>query len=284
MNALARTMTAAGPSARAACSAACFMRNSGSGWSARAPTTETSTKRATPPAAAAATSARLPSRSTVAGLPPDEPVKRPYRSALRQERSRATRNEIVEAASRLFAEQGFGPTSIDAIAAAAGVGRATVFTSAGGKADLLRAAYELAVRGDDDPVPLGAREDARAILAEPDPHRLLGRYAEVIVGIGRRFGPLHETLRGAAQTDAELRAFFTGIGDERHRGGGRVVRAAAALGPLRAGLTVATATDLLWVLTDPGLHVQLVGRRRWSERRFGGWLADAMTGQLLPPH
>jgi AcrR family transcriptional regulator len=211
-----------------------------------------------------------------------EPVKRPYHSPVRRERMRATRRAVVEAAGRLFAEQGFGPTSVDAIARAAGVSRATVFSSAGGKAELLRAAYELAVRGDDEPTPLGARPQAREILAERDPYRLFERYAEVIVGIGARFGPLHETLRGAAQTDPELGAFFHGIGDERHGGGGRVVRAAAALGPLRDGLDVESATDVLWVLTDPGLHVALVGRRGWPESRFVQWLKQAMVSQLLP--
>ena len=77
-------------------------------------------------------------------------VNRRYNSPLRRDQARATRRVITEAASHLFREQGYVATSIDQIAAAAGVSRATVFTSMGDKRALLRRAYEVAVRGEDD--------------------------------------------------------------------------------------------------------------------------------------
>src|SRR5258707_5333330 len=76
-----------------------------------------------------------------------ERVKRPYDSRLRRERAEATRLAIAAAAGRLFAERGYAATSIEEIAAAAGVGRATVFNSVGGKPELLKKAYPFAVRG-----------------------------------------------------------------------------------------------------------------------------------------
>ena len=83
-------------------------------------------------------------------------VKRAYDSRLRLERADATRLAIAAAAGRLFAERGYAATSIEEIAAAAGVGRATVFTSVGGKPELLKEAYRLAVRGPADAnTPLG---------------------------------------------------------------------------------------------------------------------------------
>ena len=57
-----------------------------------------------------------------------------------------TRRAIVSAAARLFVAQGFGRTTIEAIAAEAGVGRNTVF-SVGGKLDLLKLALDWAVVG-----------------------------------------------------------------------------------------------------------------------------------------
>src|SRR3712207_6899705 len=56
---------------------------------------------------------------------------RPYRSALREEQSRATRRRIIDAGAALFVESGYVPTTIDAIAERAGVSRRTVFTSVG---------------------------------------------------------------------------------------------------------------------------------------------------------
>src|SRR5665647_2825572 len=91
-------------------------------------------------------------------------VKRAYDSRLRLERADATRLAIATTAGRLFAERGYAATSIEEIAAAAGVGRATVFTSVGGKPELLKAAYRLAVRGAANAnTPLG--QQARSRLA-----------------------------------------------------------------------------------------------------------------------
>src|SRR5271170_3098644 len=58
--------------------------------------------------------------------------KSPYRSLLRAEQAAATRELVLDAATRLFVERGYAATSIDAIAEAAGVGRSTVFAASGG--------------------------------------------------------------------------------------------------------------------------------------------------------
>src|SRR5581483_6414176 len=69
-----------------------------------------------------------------------------------------TRAALVEAAGELFAEHGYVRTTIAAIAARAGVGRATVFTSVpGGKPELLKLARDVAIAGDDEPIPVPQR-------------------------------------------------------------------------------------------------------------------------------
>src|SRR5258705_11208909 len=101
-------------------------------------------------------------------------VKRSYDSPLRRERAEPTRLAIAAAAGRLFAERGYAATSIEEIAAAAGVGRATVFSSVGGKPELLKAAYRLAVRGPASAdTPLGEQPRSRRISAKPDAPKLL---------------------------------------------------------------------------------------------------------------
>ena len=59
----------------------------------------------------------------------DDQPSRPYRSAVRTRAARRTRLAVIEAARELFVSQGYGPTTVDAVAARAGVGRATVFIS-----------------------------------------------------------------------------------------------------------------------------------------------------------
>ena len=56
-----------------------------------------------------------------------------------------------------FLERGYTATTIDEIAAAAGVSKLTVFTAVGNKAQLLKAARDVAMAGDDGPAPVARR-------------------------------------------------------------------------------------------------------------------------------
>jgi AcrR family transcriptional regulator len=211
-------------------------------------------------------------------------VKRAYDSRLRLERADATRLAIAEAAGRLFAERGYAATSIEEIAAAAGVGRATVFTSVGGKPELLKEAYRLAVRGPANAnTPLGEQPRSRRISSEPDAHKLLVGYAGVMVEVGRRLAPLYEAVRAAAHADPEAREFWHRITEERRAAATGIVRRLAERDALLHGLDRQSASDILWVLNDPGLYQLLVTQRRWTQRRFRSWLTNSMQTQLLEP-
>jgi len=83
---------------------------------------------------------------------------RPYRSPLRDEQARATRRAVVGAARDLFVALGWSRTTSEAVAARAGVSRKTVFSSVGGKAELLKLALDWALVGDDQPVPMAQRQ------------------------------------------------------------------------------------------------------------------------------
>jgi AcrR family transcriptional regulator len=99
----------------------------------------------------AAKSPRAPSPKRVAtngGASAQESAKRPVaeevhqnppnRSLLRQERSRNTRERLVRAALKLWRRQGFEDTTVDDIAAEAGVGWSTFYFHFANKDDLLR--------------------------------------------------------------------------------------------------------------------------------------------------
>ena len=86
---------------------------------------------------------------------------RPYHSKVRDDQARATRRRIVDAGRELFLERGYGPTTIDAIAERAEVGRKTIFTSVGGKAAVLKLAFDWSLAGDDEPVAIADRPESR---------------------------------------------------------------------------------------------------------------------------
>ncbi|HJQ41949.1 MAG TPA: helix-turn-helix domain-containing protein, partial [Jatrophihabitantaceae bacterium] len=107
-----------------------------------------------------------------------ETVKRTYSSALRAEQARATRRAIVAAAAELFVRDGYGATTVDAIARAAGVSRKTVFTSVGGKVEALKLARDWAIVGDDEPIPMLERPAIKAAYAEKDARKVIAAYVQ----------------------------------------------------------------------------------------------------------
>lgn len=206
---------------------------------------------------------------------------RSYSSTLRADQARRTRRRIVDAAAELFAEHGYAGTTIDAVATAAGVSRKTVFDSVGGKAQLMKLAYDFAIVGDDEPVPLADRPEIRAMLAEPDYGKRLAMYASLVVGIDRRLSSAWRAFEGAATSDPEAAKFYVAMVQQRRQAMREAAQMFADAGALRPDLDVEVAADLMWFYNDPSLYDKLVRQRGWSVDRFQAWLAEALQVQLL---
>ena len=208
-------------------------------------------------------------------------VKRDYRSELRATQAQETRRSIVAAATRLFVEDGYGATTIDAVADAAGVSRKTVFTAVGGKLDLLKLAADWAVAGDDDSVALSDRAAIRRLMGHTDPRGMLKRLAGLFVEIDMRVGPLYGAMEVAAGMDPAARELVEESQRRRLDDARKVVRRLRDLDALTTQVTHQEAVDLIWLAMDPALFDRLVRARRWTTRRFEEWLADALCRQLL---
>jgi AcrR family transcriptional regulator len=188
---------------------------------------------------------------------------------------------IVDAGARLFTERGYVGTSMDDIAAAAGVSRATVFSSVGGKAAILKAAYDIAIVGDDEPVPLPQRPWAIAVRNEPDPRRMIDAYAAMITDVSGRVAPIYEAMHGAAGADREVRELWDAMRAERRGGAAGFVGFIVARHALRIGVDRKRAGDVVWALIDPSMYHLLVTEMAWSPPQFRTWLAETLAGQLL---
>lgn len=70
-------------------------------------------------------------------------IEEPPKLTLRGRYALATKEAIIAAARKLFAERGYFATTIEDIAAEAGVAPATVYSSTGGKQNLLAAILDL---------------------------------------------------------------------------------------------------------------------------------------------
>ena len=210
-------------------------------------------------------------------------VKRAYRSTRREAQARETRRAVIRAATRLFVARGYGVTTIDAIAAAAGVGRATVFATVGGKAALLKAAYDVALVGDDEPVAFPDRPASRRVMAEPDAARMLTGYAAILTTVSQRLAPMYEAVRAAPGADRAAQKVWDKVRAERRIGARNVVRLVEDRRALRAGLDPDAAADAIFVLIDPGLYQVLVHERGWRPSAYQAWLGETLRAQLLGP-
>lgn len=213
-----------------------------------------------------------------------EERKRGYRSQLRAEQARDTRRRVVAAAGELFAEDGFAATTIDAIAARAGVSRQTVFTAVGGKTALLKLAYDYALAGDDEPIAMHDRPAIQKINAEPDPYRALTMYASFVTDMGQRAGKLYIALRSAAEIDPEAHELFWRWEAERLqllRDG--PIPMFVRKNVLRTGVRPQEAADVMALLTSPSVYHRLVIQQGWSRARFRRWMTNTLLEQLLEP-
>lgn len=205
----------------------------------------------------------------------------PYSSAVRSSQARATRRAIVTAAAELFVAHGYAATTIDAVAARAGVGRKTVFSSVGGKGALLKLALDWAVVGDDEPTPMAERPAVREMLAERDPVRLVRMWVDMQVEVGSRATPIGAVIIAAADVDADARALSAMIRRESLAGATAFVTHLAGVGGLRAGLTVERGAEACWALVNAMLLDLLVRKRHWSLVEFGDWLFRVAAATLL---
>ncbi|MFE7122683.1 TetR/AcrR family transcriptional regulator [Streptomyces sp. NPDC057617] len=209
---------------------------------------------------------------------PDRP-RRGYDSSGRREAAARTRAAVLDACRELLLRDGYRATSVQAVARRAGVSVPTVYKAFGGKQELVKAVYDTTLAEDDAPVPMHARPELRAVLAEPDPGRKLAGYARFVAGVHERLAGLLPVLSAADPELAELAA----VTDRERLAGTRAfVDHLLAAGLLRPGLDPVRAADACWLLTSPQVHERLTRERGWARAEYEKWLAHMLTAALLP--
>jgi AcrR family transcriptional regulator len=207
-------------------------------------------------------------------------TKRPYDSAGRRRQAEGRRATILDTAQRLFLEGGYAGTTIAAIAAAAEVSVETIYKSFGGKTGLVRAIRDRGLAGE-GPRPAPERSDEMR-AREMDPRKIISNWGTFTTEVAPRVSPILLVVRAAAEADPELAELRDEMEADRLRRMTTNARHLYESGHLRPGMTLKTATDILWTYSSPELFELLVLRRRWSTDRYGRFIAEAMIAALLP--
>lgn len=201
-------------------------------------------------------------------------VKRSYSSTKRENQARETRQSILQAARELFVANGYAATTIQSIAARAGVAVQTLYASFGSKSELLRQLIENAITGDDEPVGLMERPESLAVGEEPDPRRRAENDAAQSRVIIERVAPIARVAQEAAASDPGLAAMMEEVKVARREemsAAARILAGPDENGGPGADREEAAAT--LYVLCSPQVADMLMGDYGWSPERYEKWLA-----------
>lgn len=206
---------------------------------------------------------------------------RVYRSAQRTAQARDTRQRIVAAATEQFASAGYPATTMRSIAAAAGVSVASIELAFGSKAQLLKAAIDVAIAGDHDPVAVLDREWATAAQETATVQDFLAAIGRTLRPAMTRSAGLVLAAYDAAKTDPALSELAEQLSTQRAITVAWIVDGIRDRAALREGITRRHAIDQVWLLMDPAVYHHLTRYRGWSPATYEQWFTDTVTRLLL---
>lgn len=181
---------------------------------------------------------------------------------------------LLDAARRLFTTSGWTRTGMRDVAAEAGVATETVYAYFPSKRDLLQAAIDLAVVGDDEPIALAERVEFAAIGHGTRETRI-NAAARLLTSVHVRTAAFAKVLREAAHHDQEIAALL-GATRERQR---RDVTAAVEL--ITGDVVGEIDRDGVWALTSPEVYLLLVESSGWTVDQYEAWMS-AMLERAVP--
>jgi AcrR family transcriptional regulator len=205
-------------------------------------------------------------------------VKRPYVAPVRVEQAAGTRRGVLEAAAEAFTSKGWAGTTLADVARAAGVTPQAVHLSVGAKPELLMAALRHAIAGGRSDVPLMEREPFRTAYA--DGVTLAERAAAFAAGsrgVYMRAGQLFLVLAQAAPVHPAVADLWDNARAARLQDCRRLVQTVLAR---RNKPLVDRLTDILFVMSGPGVYADFVGDRRWQNAAYEKWLTTTIESTL----
>lgn len=201
-------------------------------------------------------------------------------SGLRERQKQARRDAIFRAAARLFATRGYGATTVEDIAAAAGISVPTLYAYVASKADLMVALYEA------DRALIDDRKQAVIRRPSCDPARAVSTLLLLEMRNGQDWlghdvwrEVVATAIKGGGDFQAGLDQLNARVFDEPLT---RLLRRLIARGDLRDDLDIDAAVALFSDLVMAVFHQELTGDRPWTwvEARIRRHVTTALAGML----
>jgi AcrR family transcriptional regulator len=181
----------------------------------------------------------------------------------------------------VFLDRGFSGATMRAIAGRAGVSVPTVELLFGTKGRLLKAAIDVAIVGDDEPVPVLDRGWTEAAVTADSAEEFLAVVAAVIGPAQQRSAGLVLAAFEAVSTDSELAEVAGKMSAQRATTAGWIIDQLARKAPLREGCDRQEAIDTVWILMDPAVFDRLIRQRGWELQQYQRWFAGSVARLLI---
>jgi AcrR family transcriptional regulator len=191
----------------------------------------------------------------------------------RQRQAQATREAVAGAARRLFMEQGYIATTIEAISEAAEIPVPTIYSAFGNKPAILEEARRLWIAETD------VENLHRRALATPEVQkrlRLAAHWTRRQFELGYDLISIYQE---AARADPRVAAVWRQVMLRREAAVSELLE--SLRGRLRSGLKLRLALDLYVSWTLPEVYRTLVLERGWSPNKYENWLAELLIRELL---
>lgn len=212
-----------------------------------------------------------------ADVNPRQGTRRRYDNSAREAKAAERRQAVLTAARRQFLRDGFGRTTLAAVASEAEVSVESVYKWFGSKAGLLRAVYEQSLLGA-GPTPAEERSDTGSRTAT-DGAAIIRNWSVLAAEVGALADPIHRLIAYAAPSHPDVAALHAEIEAERAR---RMEHNAAYLvdgGYLRDDVSPAHARDILMLYTT--FYERLVTEAGWSTKEFSTFIERGLAAHLL---
>jgi AcrR family transcriptional regulator len=212
---------------------------------------------------------------------PSPQPRRPYNSPERARRAAQTRARIITAAHELFLERGYFPTTVRAIAGAAGVAEKTVYLAFANKPALLDAVIDAAI-ADAQPTTPSTQEHTAGLDVGGE---ILHTFSQTAAAIMQRTARVLGIAESAATIDPEL-------AETRERGHatmrkrfGVIAATLNARGALAPHISEGYAAATIYALVNDTTYLRLTEQYGWSAQEYAHWLERTLTTTLThtPP-
>ncbi|WP_103348121.1 TetR/AcrR family transcriptional regulator [Amycolatopsis sp. CA-128772] len=198
-----------------------------------------------------------------------------YHSPRRLSAAAATRAAILDSARDLYIEHGYVNVTVAQIAAAAGVAPQTVYSSAGGKAEILR---ELLVPAIHDP---NAGQTLLAVARSDNPREVVDLAARGTRLAHEAHWEMLEALVPECRTEPIAAAVLEAGNAQYSTALAVIATRLIELNALRPEVAEHTAADVLWFYVGQDAWFSLVSHRKWSFDDAEHWLAAEAKRALL---